>query len=68
MATELGPDGIVVDIGRALDALKATLAPINYVNLDTLEMFEGEVTTVHPLGGCAMAESTDTGVVDARME
>ena len=30
----LTEDGIVVDIGRAHDALKATLAPLNYSNLD----------------------------------
>lgn len=45
MRPELGPDGIVVDIGRALDALKATLAPLNYSNLDGLEMFAGKLTT-----------------------
>jgi len=30
----LTEDGIVVDIGRAHDALKATLVPLNYSNLD----------------------------------
>lgn len=30
----LTEDGIVVDIGRAHDALKATLGPLNYSNLD----------------------------------
>ncbi len=30
---ELDPDNIVVDIGRATDALKAILQPINYANL-----------------------------------
>ena len=39
----LGPDNIVVDIGRATDALKAVLAPLNYANLD--EALPGEVTT-----------------------
>lgn len=42
---ELTEDGVVVDIGRALDALKATLRPIDYVNLDDLPEFEGKVTT-----------------------
>ena len=42
---ELGPDGIVVDIGRAIDALKAALAPINYANLDEIPEFRGKVTT-----------------------
>ena len=31
---ELDPDGIVVDIGRAIDVLKATLATLNFTNLD----------------------------------
>lgn len=30
----LTEDGVVVDIGRAHDALKATLVPLNYSNLD----------------------------------
>lgn len=40
---ELGPERIVVDIGRAHEALKAALAPLNYANLD--EAFPGELTT-----------------------
>lgn len=40
---ELGPERIVVDIGRATDALKAALAEINYGNLD--ELMPGELTT-----------------------
>lgn len=41
----LGPDNIVVDIGRALEALRAVLAPLNYANLDALPDFAGAVTT-----------------------
>ena len=41
----LDPDNIVVDIGRAHDALKAILKPINYANLDEHAPFEGQVTT-----------------------
>ena len=40
---ELGPERIVVDIGRAHEALKAALAPLNYANLD--EAFPDELTT-----------------------
>lgn len=40
---ELGPERVVVDIGRAHEALKAALAPLNYRNLD--EVFPGELTT-----------------------
>lgn len=42
---ELTADGVVVDIGRAHDALKATLAPLNYQNLDELPQFAGQQTT-----------------------
>lgn len=42
---ELDPDGLVVDIAAAHDVLKAVLAPINYRNLDELEVFTGENTT-----------------------
>ncbi|MEO1469652.1 MAG: 6-carboxytetrahydropterin synthase [Pseudomonadota bacterium] len=45
MRPDLTEDGIVVDIGRALDALKATLAPINYANLDAMPEFAGIKTT-----------------------
>ncbi len=41
----LSQDGIVVDIGRAHDALKAALKPLNFANLDDLPQFEGIVTT-----------------------
>ena len=36
---------VVVDIGRAHEALKAALAPINYNNLDELPRFAGRQTT-----------------------
>lgn len=42
---DLDPDGLVVDIGLAHDVLQAVLAPINYRNLDDLEVFAGENTT-----------------------
>jgi 6-pyruvoyl-tetrahydropterin synthase len=41
----LTSDNVVVDIGRAHDALKATLAPLNYSNLDEVEAFKGQQTT-----------------------
>lgn len=41
----LGPEGVVVDIGRALDALKAALSVLNYQNLDTVPEFAGKITT-----------------------
>lgn len=41
----LDADGLVVDIGLASEALKATLAEINYRNLDDLPAFAGRNTT-----------------------
>ena len=38
-------NGIVVDIGRAHEVLKAVLAPLNYRNLDELPQFKGSNTT-----------------------
>ena len=45
MSKALDANGIVIDIGRALDLLKATLTPLNYSNLDAREEFAGFNTT-----------------------
>jgi 6-pyruvoyl-tetrahydropterin synthase len=45
----LGPDGIVVDIGRATDELRAVLAGLNYRNLDEEPDFAGVNTTTEAL-------------------
>ena len=45
IAKTLDTNGIVIDIGRALDVLKATLQPINYCNLDDRPEFKGVNTT-----------------------
>jgi 6-pyruvoyl-tetrahydropterin synthase len=45
MAEQLDANGIVVDIGRAHDALKVALAPLDYRNLDELPEFAGINTT-----------------------
>lgn len=42
---ELDPDGIVVDIGRALEVLGQTVATIAYRNLDEMAEFAGANTT-----------------------
>ena len=42
---ELDGDGIVVDIGKAGDTLKAVLAGLNFQNLDELPAFAGRNTT-----------------------
>jgi 6-pyruvoyl-tetrahydropterin synthase len=41
----LDENGIVIDIGRALDVLKSVLKPLNYSNLDDKEEFKGKNTT-----------------------
>ena len=41
----LDANGIVVDIGRAHDALKGVLQPLNYKNLDEVPEFKGKNTT-----------------------
>src|SRR5262245_21520499 len=42
---KLDDNGIVVDIGRAHEVLKAVLGPLNYQNLDALPQFSGINTT-----------------------
>ena len=41
----LGPEGVVVDIGRATDALEAILGELNFRNLDDDPAFHGKNTT-----------------------
>ncbi|MGC1563698.1 MAG: 6-carboxytetrahydropterin synthase [Bradyrhizobium sp.] len=45
IAERLDINGIVVDIGRAVECLKETLAPLNYRNLDDLPEMKGSITT-----------------------
>jgi 6-pyruvoyl-tetrahydropterin synthase len=63
LAETLDANGIVVDIGRAHEALKAILAPLNYRNLDEVEEFKGfntttEFLTRHIFQGLAQAALT----------
>ena len=46
---DLDPDGIVVDIGRATDVLRAILAEFNYRNLDEEVAFSGGNTSTEVL-------------------
>ena len=46
---ELDTDGIVVDIGRATEELRAMLADLTYRNLDDEPAFEGMNTTTEAL-------------------
>jgi 6-pyruvoyltetrahydropterin/6-carboxytetrahydropterin synthase len=47
----LDADGIVCDIGRALDLLKAVLGELDYRNLDEIAEFRGRNTTTEFLAG-----------------
>jgi 6-pyruvoyl-tetrahydropterin synthase len=42
---DLDADDIVVDIGRATEALRAVLAPLNYRNLNEIAAFDGHNTS-----------------------
>lgn len=46
MAETLDSDGVVVDISKATEAVKAALAPLSYRNLDELTDFKNTNTTV----------------------
>lgn len=48
---ELDADGLVCDIGKALETLKAVLGEFNYHNLDELPGFKGRNTTTEFLAG-----------------
>ncbi|QDG74574.1 6-carboxytetrahydropterin synthase [Labrenzia sp. PHM005] len=45
LAEALDENGVVIDIGRAHEALKEVLEPLNYKNLDDLPQFKGINTT-----------------------
>jgi 6-pyruvoyl-tetrahydropterin synthase len=62
----LTTDGVVVDIGRAHEALRSTLAPLNYKNLDALPQFAGQNTTTEFLSRHifdAMAQAARAGAL-----
>jgi 6-pyruvoyl-tetrahydropterin synthase len=46
---DLTRDGVVVDIGRAHEALSRTLEPLRYANLDALPQFADRNTTTEVL-------------------
>ncbi|MEB2847214.1 6-carboxytetrahydropterin synthase [Rhizobiales bacterium RZME27] len=49
MTEDLDEDGLGVDIGLATKVLGETVAPLNYKNLDELDVFRGKVTTTEVL-------------------
>jgi 6-pyruvoyl-tetrahydropterin synthase len=68
----LGADGIVVDIGRATEELRAVLAELNYRNLDDEPAFAGMNTSTETLARVIadrLAESVQGGALgDAARE
>jgi 6-pyruvoyl-tetrahydropterin synthase len=64
---ELDADGIVVDIGRAADALRAVLAELSYRNLDDQPALAGLNTTTEALARLVadrLADRMQTGGLD----
>jgi 6-pyruvoyl-tetrahydropterin synthase len=62
----LTADGVVVDIGRAHEALQAVLKPLGYRNLDELPQFKGQNTTTEFLAKHvfdAMAKAARNGAL-----
>jgi 6-pyruvoyl-tetrahydropterin synthase len=62
----LTADAVVVDIGRAHEALKNALQPLSYRNLDELPQFQGQNTTTEFLSKYifdAMAEVARQGAL-----
>lgn len=45
IADKLNDKNVVIDIGRAMEALSEVLKPLNYRNLDEIPEFAGEFTT-----------------------
>jgi len=63
---ELGPEGIVVDIGRATEELRAVLADLNYRNLDEEPALAGVNTSTEELARVIadrLAESVHGGAL-----
>jgi 6-pyruvoyl-tetrahydropterin synthase len=63
---EANEDNIVVDIGRAIDQLKATLSAMNYQNLDEIEAFKGQNTTTEFLAR-HIFEAMKTAIAEGKL-
>ena len=64
MSEKLDPNGIVVDIGCAIDVLKATLKVVNYKNLDEMPRVQGREhhhRMADPLGVRPFADAVKAG-------
>jgi 6-pyruvoyltetrahydropterin/6-carboxytetrahydropterin synthase len=64
----LDAEGLVCDIGRAIEVLKEVLAPLAYRDLDTVPDFAGQNTTTEFLAGWIfrrLAEQANAGTLGA---
>jgi 6-pyruvoyl-tetrahydropterin synthase len=64
----LDADGLVCDIGRAIEVLKQVLAPLAFRDLDTLPEFAGQNTTTEFLAGWifgGLAAAAESGALGA---
>ncbi|HVQ12982.1 MAG TPA: 6-carboxytetrahydropterin synthase [Vicinamibacterales bacterium] len=57
----LDADGIVIDIGRAIEVLRQTLAELNFRNLDEVPEFAGRNTTTEFLAHVIFTRLTAAG-------
>jgi 6-pyruvoyl-tetrahydropterin synthase len=64
---ELGPDNIVVDIGRASEALSQVLGPLNYANLDELPGLAGQGPTTTEFLARHVFEQMRAAIADGRV-
>jgi 6-pyruvoyl-tetrahydropterin synthase len=64
---ELGPDNIVVDIGRASEALRQALAPLNYANLDALPGLAGQGPTTTEFLARHVFEQMRAAIAEGRL-
>ena len=64
--SELTENDIVVDIGLAADVLKATLATLNYKNLDELDIFDARRSTTEILAKWIFDELANA-IADGRL-
>ena len=61
---ELGPEGVVVDIGRATTTLGSLLDELNFKNLDDDPAFTGKNTTTEFLAGVLFNSDPIDGALD----
>jgi 6-pyruvoyl-tetrahydropterin synthase len=64
---ELGPDGILVDIGLVASVLKDVLGEVNYRNLDDEDQFKGTNTSTEALSRWVADRLADRFAADEQL-